>query len=86
LALVPKLILKARELCSGQFGQPPDDLLYHLPPAPIVYVDTMMMYAGSGRSDPVPSNSQHGAGYEVLIGRTPSQACEQRAVRPAVEG
>jgi hypothetical protein len=62
LALVPKLILKARELCSGQFGQPPDDLLYHLPPAPIVYVDTMMMYAGSGRSDPVPSNSQHGAG------------------------
>src|SRR5918994_714525 len=23
LALVPKLILKARELCSGQFGQPP---------------------------------------------------------------
>jgi hypothetical protein len=27
LALVPKPILEAPELCPGQFGQPPDDLL-----------------------------------------------------------
>jgi hypothetical protein len=28
------------------FGKPPNDLLYHPPRAPIVYVDTMIMHAG----------------------------------------
>jgi hypothetical protein len=36
LALAPKRILEASELCPGQFGQPPDDLLYHPHPSPIV--------------------------------------------------
>jgi hypothetical protein len=35
-ALVPKLILEAPKLGPGQFGQPPDDLLYHPPPSPLV--------------------------------------------------
>jgi len=41
LLLGPKLILQAPDLCSGQLGQPPDDLLYHPPPSLIVYVYTM---------------------------------------------
>jgi hypothetical protein len=39
--LGPKLILQAPDLCSGQLGQPPDDLLYYQPPSLIVYVYTM---------------------------------------------
>jgi hypothetical protein len=46
LALAPDLILEASQLCCGQFGQPPDDLLYHPPPSLIVYADTMFRLAG----------------------------------------
>ena len=62
LALAPDLLLKAPELCPGKLGQPPDDLLYHPPPSPIVYADTMILHAGVGRSDPLPLDSQHGGG------------------------
>jgi hypothetical protein len=62
LALAPKRILEAPELCPAQFGQPPDDLLYHPPPLPIVYADTTSIHVRAGRSDPPPLNSQHGAG------------------------
>ena len=30
-ALALELLLEASELCPGQLGQPPDDLLYHPP-------------------------------------------------------
>jgi len=36
LALAPQLLLESPELRLGQFGQPPDDLLYHPTPFPIV--------------------------------------------------
>ena len=62
LALAPELILEAPELRLGQVGQSPDDLLYHPLPAPIVYADTKIIHAGVGRSDPLPLDSQHGAG------------------------
>jgi hypothetical protein len=62
LALAPELIFKAPELCSGQFGQPTDDLLYHPPPFSIVYADTIIIHVGAGRSDPFPLDFQHGAG------------------------
>ena len=60
LALAPKLILEAPKLHPGQLGQPPDDLLYHPPPSPIVYADTIIIHAGAARSDPSPLNSWHG--------------------------
>jgi hypothetical protein len=60
-AFAPELILQAPELRLGQVGQPPDNLLYHPAPFPIVYADTMIIHAGVGRSDPPPLNSQHGA-------------------------
>ena len=53
LALAPDLILEASELRFGQFGKPPDDLLYHAPPSLIVYADTIIIHAGAGRSDPL---------------------------------
>src|SRR5215207_4987118 len=52
LALAPNLILQALELYPGQVGQPPHDLLYHLPPSSIVYADTMIVHVRAGRCYP----------------------------------
>src|SRR5215207_3205335 len=54
LTLAPDFILEAPELCSGQLGQPPDDLLYHPRPSLLVYADTIIIHVGAGRSDPPP--------------------------------
>jgi hypothetical protein len=62
LSLAPDLILQTPELRLAQFGQPPDDLLYHPPPTPVEYADTMILHKGASRRDPVPLDTQHGAG------------------------
>ena len=45
LALAPKRILQAPELCPAQFGQPTDDLLYHHPPSLLAHSNNMMTLA-----------------------------------------
>src|SRR5215208_2490096 len=82
LALAPELILEAPQLCSGQLGQPPDDLLYHPPPFPTVYADTMIIHARAGHRDSAPLNSQHGARSGPLIGCAPTGS--GRAARSTV--
>jgi hypothetical protein len=62
LALAPEFLLEAPELRFGQFGQPTDDHLYLLPPASVVYADTIIRRAGTGCRDPPPLNSLHGDG------------------------
>jgi hypothetical protein len=45
LSLAPERILEASELCPAQFGQPPDDLLYHPPPSLLAHSDNRMTLA-----------------------------------------
>src|SRR5215208_6694320 len=54
LALAPELLLKAPELCPGQFGKQPDDLLYHPPPSSLCKRTPLFYTCGSGSLRPAP--------------------------------
>ena len=63
-----------------------DDLLYHPSTFVLVYADTMIIHAGSGRSDPPLYTFGTVPGKDFYSDVPPSEVGEQREVRPAVEG